>query len=62
MENLYRAYDANQDTCGHGYEEFSAEAVQWTRGLKFHIPLYSKISNASFEDYIGQNFQITQAT
>ena len=61
MENLYRVDDGSEDVCGNGYEEFGAEAVQWVNGRKFHIPLYSKISNAAFEDYIGQNFQIIQA-
>ena len=60
MENLYRVHDGSEDVCGNGYEEFGAEAVQWINGRKFHIPLHSKISNASFEDYIGQNFQIIQ--
>ena len=61
MENLYRVHDGSEDECGNGYEEFGAEAVQWINGRRFHIPLYSKVSNAAFEDYIGQNFQITQA-
>jgi hypothetical protein len=61
MENLYRVHDGSEDECGNGYEEFGAEAVQWIDDRRFHIPLYSKVSNAAFEDYIGQNFQITQA-
>jgi hypothetical protein len=61
MENLYRVRDGSEDVCGNGYEEFGAEVVQWVDGKKFHIPLYSKLTNASRADYIGQNFQIIQA-
>jgi len=61
MENLYRVHDGSEDVCGNGYEEFSAEGIQWINGRKFHVPLYSTISNAAFKDYIGQNYQICQA-
>lgn len=61
MDNLYRVHDGSRDECGWGYEEFAAEAVQWRDGRRFHIPLYEKLTNASFTDYQSQNFQIIQA-
>lgn len=61
MEHLYRVHDGSRDECGWGYEEFAAEAIQWRKGVRFHIPLYEKLTNASFSDYQSQNFQIVQA-
>lgn len=61
MDYLYRVHDGSKDECGWGYEEFAAEAVQWRGGRRFHIPLYEKLTNATFPDYQSQNFQIIQA-
>lgn len=61
MEKIYRVHDGSTGDCGWGFEDFSAEAIQWVGGRKFHIPLYQKVIAASCEDYISQNRQICDA-
>ena len=61
MAHLYPVWNGSEKKISQGYEEFSAEVIQWKKGKKIHIPLYQKLSNADTDDYISQNQQITDA-
>lgn len=58
MENIYRVHDGSKNQIGNGFEDFSAEAIQWRNGKRYHVPLYEKLITAKCDDYISQNRQI----
>lgn len=61
MENIYRVHDGSKNQIGNGFEDFSAEAIQWRNGTRYHVPLYEKLISARCDDYISQNRQMIDA-
>lgn len=61
MDYLYPVHDGSTGKIGLGWEDFGVEAIHWENGRKIHTPLYSKLTNASCDDYVSQNHQIMTA-
>lgn len=61
MENLHPVHDGSTGEIGLGYEDISAEVIQWKDWEKQQIPLYHRLTSARCDDYRSQNHQIVRA-